>query len=187
MKKVLCNYKTSVLFVFLSLWVHFVTAQSLNMRKDTISIAQAKATHEKYKQEMKNAGKKATTFVTFGVETLKEIIDRCSSAGLDSIQFLICTIRSNDTAQYAGNHPGLSAAAKRDLIGRQYLIIKVKRSAFMGQAGSRIGRPSFQSSIISLLISGFVLLDNPYGMMPEADYLYFGAGTICPPPASCTD
>ena len=185
MKKVLSNCKPAVIFVFLFILIYSGTAQSLNMGKDTISIAQAKATHEKYKQEMKNAGKKATTFVTFGVETLKEIIDRCSSAGVDSIQFLICTIRSNDTAQYAGNHPGLSSAAKRDLIGRQYLIIKVKRSAFMGQAGSRINRPSFQSSIISLLVSGFVLLDKPYGITAEADYLYFGAGTICPPPASC--
>jgi len=185
MKKVLSNCKPAVIFVFLFILIYSGTAQSLNMGKDTISIAQAKATHEKYKQEMKNAGKKATTFVTFGVETLKEIIDRCSSTGVDSIQFLICTIRSNDTAQYAGNHPGLSSAAKRDLIGRQYLIIKVKRSAFMGQAGSRINRPSFQSSIISLLVGGFVLLDKPYGITAEADYLYFGAGTICPPPASC--
>lgn len=187
MKKVLSNCKPAVLCMFLSFLIYSGSAQSLNMRKDTISLAQAKAAHEKYKQEMKNAGKKATTFVTFGVETLKEIIDRCSSAGLDSIQFLICTIRSNDTAQYSGNHPGLSAAARRDLIGRQYLIIKVKRSAFIGPAGSRIGRPSFNSSIMSLLISGFVLLDKPYGMLPESDYLYFGAGTICPPPASCNE
>lgn len=185
MKKVLSNCKPAVLSMFLSFLIYSGSAQSLNMGKDTISIAQAKATHEKYKQEMRNAGKKATTYVSFGVETLKEIIDRCAAAGVDSIQFLICTIRTNDTAQYAGNHPGLSAAAKRDLIGRQYLIIKVKRSAFMSQSGSQIGRPSFQSSIISLLASGFVLLDKPYGIAAESDYLYFGAGTICPPPASC--
>jgi len=185
MKKALSNCKHAVIFMFLFILIYSGTAQSLDLGKDTISIVQVKAAHEKYKQDMKTAGKKATTFVTFGVETLKEIIDRCSAAGLDSIQFLICTIRSSDTAQYAGNHPGLSSASKRDLIGRQYLIIQVKRSAFAGQSGSRIGRPSFQSSIISLLISGFVLLDKPYGMPAASDYLYFGAGTICPPPASC--
>src|SRR5688572_18175632 len=183
MKKALSNCKHAVIFMFLFILIYSGTAQSLDLGKDTISIVQVKAAHEKYKQEMKTAGKKATTFVSFGVETLKEIIDRCSAAGLDSIQFLIGTIRSNDTAQYAGNHPGMSAAAKRDLIGRQYLIIKVKRSAFMGQVGSR--RPSFHCSLISLLVSAFVLLDNPYGLPAESDSVYFGAGTICPPPASC--
>lgn len=187
MKKVLFLFKMTLLFTLLLFLIYPAAAQSLNLKKDTVSVSNAKGSHERYKQEMKNANKKATTYVTFSVQTLNEIIDRCSSAGLDSIQFLICTMRSSDTAQYLGTHPGLSASAKRDLIGRQFLIIKVKRSAFTSQSSSHLGKPLFPSAIISLLSSGYVLLDKPYGILPDADYIYFATGTICPPPASCDE
>ena len=185
MKKVLCHCKPAVLLMFLSFLIYSAAAQSLDLAKDTISMAQAKAAHEKYKQEMKNAGKKATTYVTFSVETLNEIISRCKSAGIDSIQFLISTIGTKDTAQYSGRNPGLSATAKKDLIGRQNLIIRVNRAAFFGPSGSQILRPVFSSGIVSLLSSGFVLLDTPDGFIRDSDYVYLSAGIICPPPASC--
>lgn len=152
---------------------------------DTVSAAAASASATKFRSDLNNSGKKATKVVTLPVDKLKDILDACSANGITDIKLLIVSIRSEDTAQYSKHNPGMTPAEKKDLIGRQTVIIRVPRKAF-GPSGSRINILGNNPLMVSLLAVGMVTMDKPMGGIPygEGD-VFFGLGTICPPPTSC--
>jgi len=166
-----------------------VLSQSIDWNADTVSFSTANTAQSKFISDLKNAGRKPTTYVTFDVNKLKDILDNCAAKGVTSIQFMIVYIRTEDTARYASQHPGLSNNDRKDLIGRQTLVIKAPRSAFFSEmqnqkSGAMISKNN--PLMISLLAAGLIEIGQPYGGLHFASGdIYFSTGTICPPPASC--
>lgn len=156
----------------------------LDWGTDTVSAGAAASSATKFRSDLNNAGKKATKIVTLPVDKLKEILDACSANGVTDIKAMIVTIRADDTAQYSKRNPGMTAAEKKDIIGRQTIILRVPRKAF-GPSGSRINVPGNNPLMLSLLAAGMVVMDNPTGVASADEEVYFGLGIICPPPTSC--
>lgn len=160
---------------------------SINWDSDTVSAAAAAASATKFRSDLNNAGKKATKIVTLPVDKLKDIMDACSANGVSEVKLLIVMIRAEDTAQYSKHNPGMTPAEKKDLIGRQTVILRVPRRAFEpSQSGSRLNIQGKNPLMLSLLATGMVTMDKPIGGIPygEGD-VFFGLGSICPPPTSC--
>jgi len=159
---------------------------AIDWNRDTVSATVATGGQGKFINDMGASGKKSTTYVTFDVAKLKTIMDNCAANGVANVQFMIVYIRAEDTARYASLHPGMTTNEKKDIIGRQSLILKVPSTAFFNttqKSGAMI--PKDNPLMIALLAAGLVPLDQPYGNLPFAGSVYFGTGTICPPPASC--
>lgn len=162
-------------------------APGIEWQKDTVSVEAATKAQARFKTELNNSGKKATMKVSMEVAKLKQIMDALASRGVTNVTFHIVMIRKEDTAQYARRNPGLTTAARNDLIGRQQLVIRVPRSAFSIPMGSRQQARS-STLMASMLLMGLMPLENNFPGLPDAsEDVYFGIGTICPPPASCTD
>ena len=162
-------------------------APGIEWQKDTVSVEAATKAQARFKTELNNSGKKATMKVSMEVAKLKQIMDALASRGVTNVTFHIVMIRKEDTAQYARRNPGLTTAARNDLIGRQQLVIRVPRTAFSIPMGSRQQARS-STLMASMLLMGLMPLENNFPGLPDAsEDVYFGIGTICPPPASCTD
>jgi hypothetical protein len=159
----------------------------IDWRKDTVAADAAKKAQAKFRSDLNTSGRKATTKITMEVAKLKEVMDALTAKGITNVTFMIVTIRREDTAQYAKRNPGMTNAARNDLIGRQQLIIRVPRSAFTIEMGFR-NSSATSTLMASLLLMGLSPLENNYAGLPDTDEdVYLGFGTICPPPASCTD
>lgn len=152
--------------------------------RDTVSAATARNGQQRFLDELRGAGKRTTTYVSMSTAKLKDIMDHCATAGIDSVQFMITMIRAQDTAHYIRNNPRLTTAQKRELIGRQMLILRVPRTAFNEESFGWLQRGS--RVLMGLLAHGLILLNPVYwGLPADSDYYYFSTGTICPPPSSC--
>ena len=162
-----------------------ITSSTIDWTIDTVAGDIARKGLAKFKSDMANANRKSSTTITMPVAKLNEVLNKLASKGIPNVTFIIATIRKEDTAHYAKHVPGLTPAYRNDLIGRQQIIIKVPKAAFetQTQSGSRI--PIRTSSLMtSLLLMGLIQWENEYY---AAEDVYFTFGTICPPPAACTD
>ena len=166
--------------------------QKIDWAKDTISAKDAKNGQYKFRSEWNGAGKKTTAAVTLPVDKLKDIMDACTEKGIGEIQIYIVMIRPEDVNHFAAFRPGMSESDKRDMIGRQSVVLKVPRAAFFdgaSQSGSKISVPKTNPLMLSLLGAGLFQIENP-GKQEAAfveEYVYFSIAVICPPPASCGD
>ena len=152
--------------------------------RDTVSAVTARNGQQQFLDELRGVNKKTTTYVSMSTAKLKDIMDHCAAAGIDSVQFMITMIRAQDTAHYIRNNPRLTTTQKRDLIGRQMLILRVPRAAFNEESFGWLHRGN--KVLTGLLANGLILLNPVYwGLPADKDYYYFSAGTICPPPSSC--
>jgi hypothetical protein len=174
-----------ILLLFITvLGINNSYAQGIDFKTDTVSFDAANQAQSKFKNDLSSSGKKATSNVSIQVAKLKEIVDACAAKGIANVSFLIVSLRKEDTAQYCKHNPGMSSTDKNDLVGRQQLIIRVPRSAFFTSA-AKVGKNQ-SSLMMSLLLMGLIRLDSPYGDLPLTDGdMYFGLGTICPPPSIC--
>lgn len=156
----------------------------LDLSVDTVSWDAAIKSQARFKSDLVNANKKATSQITMSVSKISEVMSTLSALGITNVTFLIVTIRKEDTANYAKRHPGISNAARNDLIGRQQLLLRVPRAAFIQQqqGSGKIIRPN--RLIIAMTLLGISPIDYYTGVYGSGD-LYLGLGTICPPPASC--
>lgn len=159
----------------------------IDWNTDTLSSNAASSSATRFRTDLNNAGRKATKIITLQVDKLKEIMDACYSNGVTDIKVLIIMLRVEDTARYSKRNPGMTAAEKRDIIGRQTIVLKVPRRAFgSSQSGSGININRNNPLMLSLLAAGMFVLDKPVEniTMAEGD-IYFELGLICPPPTSC--
>lgn len=152
---------------------------------DTVAAAAASSSATKFRSDLNNAGKKATKIISLPVDKLKEILDACTANGVTDVKVLITTIRPDDVEQYSKRNPGLTAAEKKDIVGRQTVILRVPRKAFVSNSGSGFKTSPANPLMISLLAAGMVVLDKAADTAGAEDDIYFGIGTICPPPTSC--
>jgi hypothetical protein len=178
-----------VILLLLSGFILASTAQAqsksyINWETDTMQRDMVKASHQRFKNHINAGGHNATSNIAIEVSKLKEIVDALSARGIADINFMIVSIRKEDTANYMRRNPGLTVLERNGLIGRQQLVIRVPKSIFAMQSGSMInGRSaSFMATMLSV---GLMPMDKRSPM--EAGDYYFGVGTICPPPLSCTD
>jgi hypothetical protein len=178
---------------FLVLFISLVSPESqaqskrsIDWNTDTIAASAASSSATKFRSDLNNAGKKATKIISLPVDKLKEIMDACAANGVTDIKVLIVTLRVEDTAQYSKHNPGMTASEKKDIIGRQTIVIRVPRKAFgSGESGSRIIIPGKSSLMLSLLTAGMLVIDKPSEVPYGADDIFFEFGSICPPPTSC--
>ncbi len=158
----------------------------IDWSKDTISANAATSASTKLRNELNNAGKKATKIISLPVDKLKEIMDACAANGVADVKVLIVSIGAEDAEHYGKRNPEFSAADKKDIIGRQTVIIRVPRAAFAEASGSGKITPLNNKLMVSLLTAGLVMLDKPFAELPQrGDDIYFSIGNICPPPTSC--
>ncbi len=177
----------AVLFFFNSYSQNGVkTTNRIDWSKDTVSANAASTASTKLRNELNSAGKKATKVISLPVDKLKEIMDACAANGVADVKVLIVSIGADDAEHYGRRNPGLSAADKKDIIGRQTVIIRVPRAAFSEASGSGKISPVNNKLMLSLLTAGLVMLDKPFAELPQrGDDIYFSIGNICPPPTSC--
>ncbi len=174
-----------VFSVFICLESRAQSSKGINWNTDTVAQSSATTRATRFRSDLNNAGKKATRIFTLQVDKLKEIMDACYSHNVTEVKIIVVTIRADDTAHYSRRNPGLTATERKDLIGRQAIILKVPRHAF-AVSGSGINIPNKNPLMISLITAGLIQMDKPIAGLPvaEAD-IYFEFGSICPPPGSC--
>lgn len=161
-----------------------LTGNAINWDTDTVSILDAKKSQARYRADLVNARKKATTRVTMDVAKLNELFTILSAKGVQDVQFLMVTIRKEDTARYAKRNPGLSNSDRNDLIGRQQVLIRVPRAAFEPAQG--LGKNSRGGALMTaLLLMGWSPLEGGIAGSTSDDDLFLEFGAICPPPGSC--
>jgi len=181
------------LSLFFSLWgmtaFYNASAQKgahIDWSKDTVSSTTANNAQRNFANALNGTGKKASTTITLPVDKLKDIMDACSAAGISSVKLMIVSIRAEDVAQYEKHNPGMSDNDKKEIVGRQLVVIRVPRRTFAGPSGSGILLPKNSALMISLLASGFAPIAPEIAGMPVgSEDLYFSFGSICPPPNSC--
>ena len=160
-------------------------SRNIDWDKDTISADATISSAIKYRTDLNNAGKKASKIVILPVDKLKDIMDACYANGVTEVKAVFVTIRSEDVENYSSRHSGMSAAEKRDVIGRQTLVLRVPRKAFL-ESGSKITIPNNNPLMLSLLAAGLVVMEVPMkDLAGSGDDIYFEFGAICPPPNSC--
>lgn len=182
------------ILLLLSSVTQFVHGQKsqIDWAKDTISAKDAKNSQYKFRSEWNGAGKKTTATITLPVDKLKAIMDACAQKGISDVQAYIVMIRPEDVNHFAALKPGMSENEKKDLVGRQTIVLKVPRAAFFdgaSQSGSKISPPRNNPLMLSLLGAGLIQIQNPEKRQTSVaeESLYFSFGIICPPPASCGD
>lgn len=151
--------------------------------KDTVAQADAIGGRSTFLNTVRGSGQKATERINLPVDKLKAVLDACAAHNITEISAMIVTVRQGDLARYRRNHPE-STASDNEIKGSQLLVFKVPRSAFEGAMGAKVNL-SNSKTMISLLSMGLVRLENPYGITGGSGDLYFGFGSICPPPLSC--
>ena len=187
--KRLSFFKAVVTLVFIFSFAVTQTAsgqsgKNIDWQNDTISKTKAMNAQFKFRNEWSGAGKKTTSAVTIPVNKLKEIMDACTAKGISEVQFLIVTIRTEEIDQYVKYKPGITAAEKADMIGRQILVAKVPRSAFFsGGTGFNKSIPGNNHLMLSLLSAGLLQFEMHESATTES--LYFTFPDICPPPSHC--
>lgn len=164
----------------------------MDWSKDTLSETTAKNAQYQFRNEWSGAGKKTSASVTMPVSKLNAIMEACAAKGITEVDFLIVKIRAEDADHYARQKPGMSENDKKDMIGRQMLVVKVPREAFFpGSSGSRINKaiPGNNPLMLSLLGAGLFQIENPEGTTDtqKKSSLYFSIAKICPPPSICGD
>jgi hypothetical protein len=174
----------ALLFVLTVFGSSLCLAQNnIEWSKDTVSQADAIGGRSTFVNTVKGSGQKATERINLPVDKLKAVLDACALHGISEISAMIVTVRQGDLARYRRNHPE-STASDNELKGSQLLVFKVPRSAFEGASGAKVNLTN-SKTMISLLSLGLVRLENPFGITGGSGDLYFGFGTICPPPLSC--
>ncbi|HEY9363798.1 MAG TPA: hypothetical protein VIQ00_11085 [Chitinophagaceae bacterium] len=163
----------------------FCVAQNIDWDMDTVSQATATGSHGQYVSDQNGSRRKSTSSVAFSVDKLNTVVDHCKQIGINDIKFMIVTLRSQDIQQYSRRYPGMDERDKRDLVGRQALIIEVPREAFP-VAGEEAKIKSQKNSLtVSLLSMGLIQLDGIFETSPATRSIYFSIGVICPPPTPC--
>jgi hypothetical protein len=163
----------------------FSYAQNIDWDMDTVSQTAATGSHGKYVDDQKKSKRKSTSFVTFNADKLKTIVDQCKQNGIENIQFMIVTLRPEDVAKYARRYNNLTENDRQELVGRQALIIKVPREAFLTEGEEAKINSQKNSLRVSLLGLGLIQLDGILEADPAAGSIYFSIGVICPPPSPC--
>lgn len=180
--------RPNTLIVFIIALLGFSVGQAQTMSKidlnnDTLSKTNAIAARNTFANSLRGNGKKATDRIKLPVDKLKEIMDACAAKGIQEVSVMVITIRQEDLTQARKHNPGLS---DQDLKGSQMLVFRVPRRAFSGPAGAKINIPKKSPLMMTLLGAGLVLMESKYSDLPfGSDDLFFGFGSICPPPTSC--
>jgi hypothetical protein len=185
------RWKPSILFLIILLSTSFCQAQKetkIDWKNDIVSKGAVDSATKLYVNNIKGGGQpNATKQINLPVDKLKEILDSCAAHYVTDIAVIIISLRASDVARYRRLNPG-SEATDAQIKGSQMLVFKVPSRAFGNAAGAKINLSKNNPFMMSLLSTGLVFMDSPYSELQgiNTDY-YFSFGTICPPPASCSD
>lgn len=150
---------------------------------DTVSKSNAIGARNTYLNSLRAHGNKATERLRLPVNKMKEIMDALAAANIREVSVMMVTIRQNDLGQARKQNPG---ATDDQLKGSQMLVIRVPRSVFAAKMKASISLPSSKGLLLSMLGAGLFPIEKPMEDLPWGeDDLYFGLGSICPPPTSC--
>ncbi len=159
----------------------------IDWASDTVSKADAIGGKSTYVNTVRGSGQLATERIKLPVNKLKEILDACAANNITEISVMIVTIRKSDVARFRKNNPEVTATEDQ-IKGRQMLVFKVPRRAFAAASSSKINLSRTNPLMLSLAGMGLIKLDASYLELPAGDGdVYFGIGSICPPPAACDD
>lgn len=177
--------RSCILIFFIFAFPAFCAAQVIDWNVDTISESSATGSHGQYMSDQAASRRKSTKSITFNVDKLSAVVDQCKQKGIKDLKFWIITLRDQDVEQYSRHYPGIPDSDKKDLKGRQALIIEVPREAFP-EAGDG-AKVNFQKSslTVSLLGMGIIKLDGINETNLATGSIYFSIGVICPPPTPC--